>query len=210
MQIIKRDGTLVEFDKTRIVNAINAAFLEVDGRLYETDTAEDIAIDIEKILKRFKEPATVEVIQDWVEDFLMRSERRDVARAYIRYRYKKEVARNYTDDFMKAIGDKLAAKDVQNQNANVDEHSFGGREGEATSLMTKKYALEYGVSKMAKENHEGNMVYLHDLDKYTVGSHNCLSIPFDDLLAKGFNTRQTDVRPAGSVNTAFQLVAVIF
>ena len=210
MQIIKRDGTLVEFDKTRIVNAINAAFLEVDGRLYETDTAEDIATDIEKILKRFKEPATVEAIQDWVEDFLMRSERRDVARAYIRYRYKKEVARNYTDDFMKAIGDKLAAKDVQNQNANVDEHSFGGREGEATSLMTKKYALEYGVSKMAKENHEGNMVYLHDLDKYTVGSHNCLSIPFDDLLAKGFNTRQTDVRPAGSVNTAFQLVAVIF
>ena len=210
MQIIKRDGALVEFDKTRIVNAINAAFLEVDGRLYETDTAEDIATDIEKILKRFKEPATVEAIQDWVEDFLMRSERRDVARAYIRYRYKKEVARNYTDDFMKAIGDKLAAKDVQNQNANVDEHSFGGREGEATSLMTKKYALEYGVSKMAKENHEGNMVYLHDLDKYTVGSHNCLSIPFDDLLAKGFNTRQTDVRPAGSVNTAFQLVAVIF
>ena len=85
MQIIKRDGTLVEFDKTRIVNAINAAFLEVDGRLYETDTAEDIATDIEKILKRFKEPATVEAIQDWVEDFLMRSERRDVARAYIRY-----------------------------------------------------------------------------------------------------------------------------
>ena len=62
MQIIKRDGTLVEFDKTRIVNAINAAFLEVDGRLYETDTAEDIATDIEKILKRFKDPATVEAI----------------------------------------------------------------------------------------------------------------------------------------------------
>jgi len=54
------------------------------------------------------------------------------------------------------------------------------------------------------------MVYIHDLDAYYVGSHNCLSIPFDDLLANGFNTRQTDVRPAGSVNTAFQLVAVIF
>lgn len=40
--------------------------------------------------------------------------------------------------------------------------------------------------------------------------HNCLSVPFDDLLAKGFNTRQTDVRPANSINTAFQLVAVIF
>ena len=54
------------------------------------------------------------------------------------------------------------------------------------------------------------MIYIHDLDHYAVGSHNCLSIPFDDLLAKGFNTRQTDVRPAQSVSTAFQLVAVIF
>ena len=49
-----------------------------------------------------------------------------------------------------------------------------------------------------------------DLDSYAVGMHNCLTIPFDKLLAEGFNTRQTDVRPANSVNTAFQLVAVIF
>ena len=210
MNIIKRDGTIVKFDRKRIENAINAAFLEVDGKLYETDTAKDIALDIEKIIKNSPTPITVESIQDQVEDFLMRSERRDVARAYIRYRYKKEVARNHKDDFMNAIGEKLAAKNVQNQNANVDEHSFGGREGEAASLMTKQYALDYIVSKMARENHLGNMIYIHDLDKYTVGSHNCLSIPFDDLLAKGFNTRQTDVRPAGSVNTAFQLVAVIF
>ena len=210
MDIIKRDGTIVKFDRKRIENAINAAFLEVDGKLYETDTAEDIALDIEKTIKNSPIQVTVESIQDWIEDFLMRSERRDVARAYIRYRYKKEVARNHKDDFMNAIGEKLAAKNVQNQNANVDEHSFGGREGEAASLMTKQYALDYIVSKMARDNHLGNMIYLHDLDKYTVGSHNCLSIPFDDLLAKGFNTRQTDVRPAGSVNTAFQLVAVIF
>ena len=63
---------------------------------------------------------------------------------------------------------------------------------------------------MARYNHEHNMIYIHDLSAYAVGMHNCLSIPFDDLLAKGFNTRQTDVRPAGSINTAFQLVAVIF
>ena len=55
-----------------------------------------------------------------------------------------------------------------------------------------------------------NEVYIHDLDAYAVGSHNCLSIPFDKLLKEGFNTRQTDVRPAGSINTAMQLVAVIF
>jgi len=140
----------------------------------------------------------------------MRSERPDVARAYIRYRYKKEVARDVKSDFFDAIGEKLEARNVQNQNANVDERSFGGRIGEASSYMTKQYALDNLISKMARENHEGNMIYIHDLDAYAVGSHNCLSIPFDDLLANGFNTRQTDVRPAGSVNTAFQLVAVIF
>jgi ribonucleoside-triphosphate reductase len=140
----------------------------------------------------------------------MRSERPDVARAYIRYRYKKEVARNFEHDFVDAVVEKLEASDVQNQNANVDEHSFGGRTGEASSVMTKRLALDHLISGMARENHLNNRIYIHDLDAYYVGSHNCLSIPFDDLLAKGFNTRQTDVRPAGSVNTACQLVAVIF
>ena len=210
MQVMKRNGTLVEFDKVRIENAINAAFLEVDGKLYETDTAYDIASDIEKKIKKAHADVSVETIQDWIEDYLMRSERRDVARVYIRYRYKKEVARNHSDEFMKAVGEKLQAKKIANQNANVDEASFGGRVGEAAAIMTKQYALDYLVSKLARENHLGNMIYLHDLDSYCVGSHNCLSIPFDDLLAKGFNTRQTDVRPAGSINTAFQLVAVIF
>ena len=140
----------------------------------------------------------------------MRSERKDVARSYIRYRYRKEVARGYTNDFINAIREKLNADDVQNQNANIDEHSFGGRIGEASGVVTKKLALDYLLSDTARRNHLNNEVYIHDLDSYYVGSHNCLSIPFDDLLANGFNTRQTDVRPAGSVNTAFQLVAVIF
>ena len=140
----------------------------------------------------------------------MRSERRDVARAYIRYRSKKEVARNKKDDFIKAIREKLDGNNVKNQNANVDEHSFGGRTGEASSVVTKQLALDYLLSPMARKNHIDNIIYTHDLDSYYVGSHNCLSVPFDDLLANGFNTRQADVRPAGSINTAFQLIAVIF
>ena len=213
MQVKKRDGTLVAFDKEKIVNAINKAFIEVDGMLYENDTANDIADEIYKLGEISEKAATelsVEHIQDLVEDYLMRSERRDVARAYIRYRYKKEVARQHKTDFIDAIGEKLEARNVQNQNANVDEHSFGGRIGEASGVMTKDYALNYIISKKARENHLGNMVYIHDLDHYAVGDHNCLSIPFDDLLKNGFETRQTDVRPASSVNTAFQLVAVIF
>ena len=152
----------------------------------------------------------VERIQDLVEDYLMRSERRDVARAYIRYRYRKEVARATSSTFFDAIGEKLNASNVQNQNANVDEKSFGGRMGEATGVMTRQYALDNLISPKHAKNHINNRIYIHDLDAYAVGMHNCLSIPFDDLLAKGFKTRQTPVRPAGSVNTAFQLVAVIF
>lgn len=63
---------------------------------------------------------------------------------------------------------------------------------------------------MSRTNHLNNRIYIHDLDSYAAGMHNCLSIPFDKLLANGFNTRQTDVRPAQSVNTAGQLIAVIF
>lgn len=210
MKVIKRDGTIVPFDIEKIIVAINKAFVEVDGALYEEDTANDIAYEIGCKVANMKDCITVEEIQDLVEDYLMRSERRDVARAYIRYRYKKEVARNKKDDFIQAIREKLDASDIENQNANVDEASFGGRTGEASSVVTKQLALDYLISPMARENHLNNEIYIHDLDSYYVGSHNCLSIPFDDLLANGFNTRQTDVRPAGSANTAFQLVAVIF
>ncbi len=210
MKVIKRDGTIVPFDIEKIIVAINKAFVEVDGALYEEDTANDIAYEIGCKVANMKDCITVEEIQDLVEDYLMRSERRDVARAYIRYRYKKEVARNKKDDFIQAIREKLDASDIKNQNANVDEASFGGRTGEASSVVTKQLALDYLISPMARENHLNNEIYIHDLDSYYVGSHNCLSIPFDDLLTNGFNTRQTDVRPAGSANTAFQLVAVIF
>ncbi len=210
LQVKKRNGILVPFDKQRIVNAINKAFIEVDGTLYEEDTANDIADEIKYSVKTTDKIISVEEIQDMVEDFLMRSERKDVAKTYIRYRYKREVARSGRDDFIKAFSEKINGTAIENQNANVDEMSFGGRVGAGSDLQMKRYALDYCVSDMARRNHENNEIYIHDLSAYAVGMHNCLSIPFDDLLAKGFNTRQTDVRPAGSVNTAFQLVAVIF
>ena len=210
LQIYKRNGILVPFDKQRIINAINKAFIEVDGQLYEDDTAKDIADEIKYWVKQQDHIVSVEEIQDQVENYLMRSERRDVAKSYIRYRFKHEAVRNAENDFIKALSEKINASDIENQNANVDEQSFGGRIGAASDLQLKKYALDYCVSDLARRNHQNNEIYIHDLSAYAVGEHNCLSIPFDDLLAKGFNTRQTDVRPAGSVNTAMQLVAVIF
>lgn len=168
---------------------------------------------IEKIcddISNKEKDLTVEEIQDFAVRRLMSSKYKEVATAYIQYRHLHQMARSQYKELMDAVAEKLQAKDVKNQNANVDEHSFGGRIGEASDVVTKKYALEYLVSPMARKNHENNEIYIHDLNAYSVGSHNCLSIPFDDLLANGFNTRQTDVRPAQSINTAFQLLAVIF
>ena len=140
----------------------------------------------------------------------MSTKRKDVAKAYIKYREKRAKERNWNSQMMEAARKKLTASNIENQNANVDEHSFGGRKGEFDSVVLKQYALDNCMSEKSKENHLKNMIYIHDLDSYAVGMHNCLSIPFDDLLTKGFNTRQSDVRPANSINTAFQLVAVLF
>ena len=211
MQYIKkRDGRVVEFNKNKIVNAILKAFQQVDGDIsnYALDKANNIANFIEN---ETEQVLTVEEIQDLVENGLMSTKRKDVARAYIKYRQERSREREWNTKMMDKVAVKLAASDVQNQNANVDEYSFGGRRGEADSVIFKQYALDNLISKMARNNHLNNEIYIHDLDAYILGGmHNCLTVPFDDLLATGFNTRQTDVRPANSINTAFQLVAVLF
>ena len=210
--IKKRDGRTQEFDKQKIIEAIKKALLAVDGTLTKAgvNMARRIAKSIEQEIKKGQKIFTVEEIQDMVEEKLMESSYKNVAKAYILYREERSKIRQLNTQLMKNISEKLDASNVQNQNANVDEHSFGGRMGEARNELMKDYALNYCMSEKSRENHLNNEVYIHDLDSYAVGMHNCLTIPFDDLLAKGFNTRQTDVRPANSVNTAFQLIAVLF
>lgn len=208
--ITKRDGRQVPFNKNKIITAILKAFVAVDGEVsnYASEKANKIADFIESKIQQ--EQLSVEEIQDLVEKGLMSTKRKDVARAYITYREERARVRSWNTKMMDKVAIKLEASDVQNQNANVDEYSFGGRRGEADSVIFKQYALDNLMSEMARNNHLNNEIYIHDLDSYALGMHNCLTIPFDKLLAKGFNTRQTDVRPANSVNTAFQLVAVLF
>ena len=211
-QVKKRDGRIVDFDSKKIERAILAAFIDVDGEAsdYAKEKAANIASYIEGYYLDVDEIPDIEDIQDLVEKGLMATKRKDVAKNYILYREERTKIRNKNSQLMKNIQEKIEASDVQNQNANVDEYSFGGRMGEARSELMKDYALNYIISPMARENHLNNEIYIHDLDAYAVGMHNCLTIPFDKLLAEGFNTRQTDVRPARSINTAFQLVAVLF
>lgn len=209
MIVIKRDGREAQFDSQKIKNAILKSVISVDGHTDEKafSLADKIAREIENSCK---DETDVEEIQNIIESKLMASSRKDVAKAYVLYRDERSRYRNMQSKLMKDVAKKLRASDVQNQNANIDEHSFGGRMGEASDVVTKEYALYNIISENARNNHLNNEIYIHDLSHYAIGDHNCLSVPFDELLSNGFNTRQTDVRPANSINTAMQLVAVIF
>lgn len=211
VSVTKRDGRIVSFNEEKIKLAILKAFKAVDGEIsdYAIAKAENIAAYIEGYFED-EQIATIEEIQDLVENGLMATKRKDVARAYINYRAERTREREKNSNIRRIVKEKMSAQNVQNQNANVDEKSFGGRMGESNSAVMREMALDEYLAPTSRKNHLENRVYIHDLDHWVAGDHNCMSIPFDDLLAKGFNTRQTDVRPAGSINTAFQLVAVVF
>lgn len=222
MKVCKRDKSIQEFDQSKIKNAIIKANAEVDDvyKIWEGDIDSMVNDIMNELTTGLYGGANHEINKDWVIDIediqdavelcLQREGYYNLAKHYIKYRYQRQLVRESKKYLMDEVAEKLEAINVQNQNANIDERSFGGRIGEASRAVTKDYALEHCMSEMAKKNHLNNEIYIHDLDSYAVGMHNCLSIPFDKLLANGFNTRQTDVRPANSVNTAFQLVAVIF
>lgn len=205
MDVIKRDGSKVSFDLEKIHKAIEKA-----NNTTKEMSEEDINNVVDKVSKQIKDNIDVEEIQNIVETALMKSKFKQTAKQYILYRDMRTRNRDNRSKLLKDIAKKINGTNIVNQNANVDEMSFGGRKGEASNELMKWFALNNCMSQKSKENHLNNEIYIHDLDSYAVGQHNCLSIPFDHLLANGFNTRQADIRPAGSVSTAFQLVAVIF
>ena len=208
MKVIKRDGKEVSYNLSKITQAL----IKVNNQVGELtdDDIEKLTNIINNKIEKLKEPVEVETIQDVVEDTLMKNRFYKTAKSYILYRDNRTRIRENKSKLFREIATKINASNIVNQNANVDEKSFGGRKGEASNELLKEFALNNCMSKKSRENHLNNEIYIHDLDSYALGNHNCLSIPFDDLLKNGFNTRQTDVRPANSVNTAFQLIAVIF
>ena len=209
MVVTKRDGRKVTFQPEKIIGAVRKAFKEADNGVI-TSFARSLSVDIAEYVQSLNEDMTVEEIQDIVRDKLMETDRKDVAEKFVIYRSDRSRKREQNSVIRVKAKNKLNPKNDDRQNANVDGKSFGGRMGAVSSEVMKELALEDYMSEMARMNHLNNMIYIHDLDTYAVGMHNCLSIPFDDLLANGFVTRQTDVRPAQSVNTAGQLIAVIF
>ena len=204
--VIKRRGKVEPLTKKKIFDSIVKAnnAIEEDKRVTKVQI-QRITDSVFDACQEMEEPIPIDAIEDMIEKKLMGAEAYEVAKKYITYRYEKERVRNN-----KSLTEKLTASNVVNQNANIDEFSFGGRIGESASYVMKEYALNNLISEKAKRNHSNNEIYIHDLDHYAVGDHNCLSIPFDKLLKDGFTTRQADIRGAQSINTAMQLVAVIF
>ena len=204
MFVVKRNGNKEEFNSSKVKNAIRSAFKALDYDVEES-VLDNITKDVE-----IWDNINVEDIQDEIIEVLRDYDFDAVAEEYLAYRREHDAIRKSQEEHDNAVKQILNATNVQNQNANVDEHSFGGREGEVQRMDMKEYALKNCMSKMARKNHERNEIYIHDLDKYASRMHNCLTEPIDDLLDKGFKTRQCNVRPAGSISTAFQLLAVTF
>lgn len=210
MQVIKRDGREVPFDKAKIQSAILKAAKEVDGDLDQVTRRLSGSI-AQKISELDAERLTVEEIQDMVEECLMASRRKDIAKAYILYRNERTKIRERNAALVQRVLERANARVDERSNANVDEKSFSGREKEASASIGKMVALEFGgLSEEVAQAHKEMLVYQHDLEKAIYGIHNCLQLNFQEIFTYGFRTRNGDVRPPTSFSTACQLVAVAF
>jgi 16S rRNA (guanine1207-N2)-methyltransferase len=149
---------------------------------------------------------SVEEIQDEIENTLI-NRFPDVAKKFIIYRYNHKVIRENKDKLIKGLSKKLMAKDIENQNANVDEYSFGGRIGEASRIVTKDYALNYCMSRKSRKNHLENEIYIHDLDSYAVGMHNCCKRDTEFITDNGvFSKNHVDIATSFLLKTIYNEV----
>ena len=187
IQVIKRDGSLVPFDKQKIINAINAAFVDVDGELKDKYTAVDIADNIETLLKLTTPVALVEDLQDIIEEALMSSGRKDVARAYVRYRYKRELVResNTTDKSIKELLDgdnEYWNTENSNKNAKRVTVQRDYMAGIVSTDITRRFLLPNEIVKA----HDQGIIHFHDADYFAQNAlHNCELINLEDCLQNG-------------------------
>ena len=207
MNIIKRDGTKVPFDRKKIENAINKAFLEVDGKIYEDETIIEI---VDYIENKITEGYTVEQIQDLVEEELWNSERPDVARAYTRFRYKKELLRkaNNTDESIKGIiecDNEEIKQENSNKNPTVLSVQRDYMAGEVSKDITNRLLLPKEIVKAHKEG----IIHFHDADYFAQHSHNCDLINLEDMLQNGTVISETMIEKPHSFKTACNIATQI-
>ena len=190
--VIKRDGTKMPFEKEKIVSAILKSFKAVDNEVseYAILKAENIADYIEKYCtaKDAGNWATVSEIQDLVENGLMATKRKDVARAYIKYRAKRDAARgNSTDDVIKEmlIGENdYWAKENSNKNAHIVTTQRDYIAGITSIDLSRRFLLPEDII----EAHDEGILHFHDMDYFLQNAlTNCCLINLGDMLQNGTN-----------------------
>ena len=200
MQVIKRDGRLVEFKRERIVDAISKAMSHtIEG--IDLDLASKIADSVEKQFEN-QTQVTVYEIQDAVEKKLMGSSRKEVAQSYITYRYNRDVARKSKtrEMFIDIISAK--ANDITRENANMNADTPAGMMMKFASETTKPFVDDFLLSKEVREAVKLGYVHIHDKDYYPTKSLTCLQHPLDKILANGFKAGHGSSRPAKRIETA--------
>ncbi len=200
MQVIKRDGRVVEFNVERIVKAITLAMAQTPGGI-DVDLANKIAASVQKQFED-RTQATVYEIQDCVEKKLMASSRKEVAQSYITYRYNRDVARKSRtkEVFLDIIGAK--ANDITRENANMNADTPAGMMMKFASETTKPFVDDFLLSNEAREAVKGGYIHVHDKDYYPTKSLTCLQHPLDKILKNGFKAGHGASRPAKRIETA--------
>lgn len=217
LSVVKRDGRVVNFDKTLIVRAIVAAADEVDSShgLANVNLARVKANEVVDEIHRIypdRESVTVEEIQDIVEDKLMDGEHNAIAKAYVLYRDKRARVRHMKSGTMNMMREltKTEAEDsdIKRENGNIDGNTAMGLMLKYGSEISKEYALNEMISPEFAEAHKEGYLRIHDLDFYNMGTLTCIQHPIGRKLKEGFSTGHGFVRPPKSIRSAAALTCV--
>ena len=201
MIIEKRDGTLEQFNLSKIRNAISNVLDEKD--------INTVLAKIEKNLPK-KDKVTVEEIQDIVEKTLMSLKFFEQGKSYILYRKQRENIRNSKTSLTKTFKEVLDAdgSDISRENANVDGKAPMGLMLLFGSEIEKDYVKRYMISPKFTELHDNGDIHIHDLNMYAC-TFNCCNIGLKELFRKGFNTGHGTLRPPQSISTALTQAAIV-
>ncbi len=215
MKIIKRNGSEVAFDITKIINAIGKANDVVDEDLRMTNTQiHRIADSVEKACIELGRSPSVEEIQDMVEEQIMAHGAYEVAKRYITYRYTRSLVRqsNTTDDRILALiecNNEEAKQENSNKNPVVNSTQRDYMAGEVSRDITNRLLLPPDIV----EAHEQGIIHFHDTDYYAQHMHNCDLVNLEDMLQNGTVITDTLIeRPhsfATACNIATQIVAQV-
>ncbi|SFC88548.1 anaerobic ribonucleoside-triphosphate reductase [Butyrivibrio sp. YAB3001] len=204
MKIIKRSGKEVAFDVSKISSAVERANNEVtEERRLTAGQISDIATSVEKQCATLTRAASVEEIQDMVEDGLMKLGKFDVARKYITYRYKHALIRksNTTDEQIMSLiecSNEEVKQENSNKNPTVNSVQRDYMAGEVSKDITKRFLLPEDVVKA----HEEGLIHFHDSDYFAQHMHNCCLVNLEDMLQNGTVISETMIERPKSFSTA--------